>query len=76
MSDGAVVCSVCGLEPVAVFNVQLPPLSLSAGYAACPYHVDTVIARMQEQLHETLDEHQGVLVDWWSALHPSPEEAP
>lgn len=66
-------CSVCGLEVMASFVVELPPIAAGGGYATCPRHVDTVIARLQDNLHETMVQYEGVLTDWWEALHPPPE---
>lgn len=72
-TDGS-VCSVCGLEAMATFAVVLPPIAQAGDYATCPFHVDTVIARMQDNLHETMGQYEGVLVDWWNTLHPPPPE--
>lgn len=70
------VCSVCGLEVMASFAVLLPPIGVAGGYASCPFHVDTVIARLQDNLHETTAQYDGVLRDWWDELHPPPEPEP
>jgi hypothetical protein len=70
-----VVCAVCGLEPMVVLTSDLLPVEVGAAYGSCPYHVDTVIARLQDQLHEAIDNYEGVLVDWWTTLHP-PVEVP
>lgn len=70
---GTEACSVCGLEAMAAIAITSAPLAVIGGYAACPLHVDTVVARVQDNLHEVMAEREGALTDWWEALHPPPE---
>lgn len=71
--EGTDTCSVCGLEVMAAFAVTMPPIEQVGGYATCPRHVDTVIARLQDNVHEIMAQYEGVLTDWWEELHPPPE---
>jgi len=55
---------------MSTLTLTLVTLDTPAEYATCPGHVDTVIARMQDTLHETMDMQHGALEDWWVEQHP------
>jgi hypothetical protein len=47
-----------------------------AQYRTCPVHVDTQIARLQDELHTEMATQEGALLDWWTALNPPPDPEP
>lgn len=65
-------CTLCGQPAMAVFATGVVT-EVQAQYASCPFHVDTLIARMQDQLHDVMTEQEGVLIDWWAEVNPQPE---
>jgi hypothetical protein len=75
MAD-TLTCTVCGLEAMVAVTSDLMPVELVVTYASCPYHIDTVVARLQDDLHTAIANYEGVLVDWWTTLHPPPAPAP
>lgn len=69
----AAVCDVCGLPAMATFVCDLLVTETLLTGASCPQHVDTIIGRLQDNLHDTMSLQEGVLLDWWTPIINPPE---
>jgi hypothetical protein len=71
-------CLVDGCDrPVMVtFQSTVHPLNQHAVYESCPVHVDSVIAREQDELHDLMAANEGTLTDWWYTVSGEPRPEP
>jgi hypothetical protein len=63
-------CAVCGDVTMSVIAASLVTEEGMLAYGTCPKHVDTVVARVQDELHEAMTIQEGALLDWWAAQQP------
>jgi len=62
-------CLVCG--DLAMLLVTGEMITGDSGnFAGCPLHVDTAIARLQDEIHTVMETKQGILSDWYLEHHP------
>ena len=52
-------------RPVMVLLTSTLVIGQQASYHSCPVHVDSVVARLQDELHTEMVVQQGALEDWW-----------